>query len=671
MAMFVQHNMAALNANRMLGSITGAAGKTTEKLASGYRINRAADDAAGLAISEKMRGQIRGLNQASTNAQDGISLIQTAEGALQESHSILQRMRELAVQAANGTETDQDRANVQDEIAQLQDELDRIAETTEFNTMKLLDGSYSASGATSSTAGPKYGQFDGNLSAFITSDVAGVTVSTNTSATIGGESAIWDKNGKNLTINLAHGKTYSQGEIDELIANAKQEDSGAMNAPASVTVKFANGVYTALTNTTSTKTVAGNKASTTGTTYYTGSTMTAASVLKDGSGLAIDGKSTVENTKFEIKFDATETAVWTSDTTGGTGATLTLTLATGKTYTQSDIDALVNKALTNASDNTNKVKLEMSETMFTTTSVAVTATAGATATTAKYEAGVVIPGSDYVGANRIEVTSNKYGVDNNITINLNFKAEEGKESVVVNSTPSYNMTTTTANLDSVVGTAGNYTLSLQAGKEYTEEDIQAILAEAGLDVTIKLYGNESNKGTDGPNTLFATKNTVAATLTLSGGTGIGDDDAFLGQANYDGAGSALDGLMLQVGANKGQTISFNIEGMNAASLGVSGSSVRVDKQSSAQKSITAIDNAIQKVSKQRSTLGAIQNRLEHTIASLDTSAENLQTAESRIRDTDMAETMVEFSKNNILQQAAQSMLAQANQSSQGVLSLLG
>ena len=141
MAMFVQHNMAALNANRMLGSITGAAGKTTEKLASGYRINRAADDAAGLAISEKMRGQIRGLNQASTNAQDGISLIQTAEGALQESHSILQRMRELAVQAANGTETDEDRSNIQDEIAQLQDELDRIAETTEFNTMKLLDGS--------------------------------------------------------------------------------------------------------------------------------------------------------------------------------------------------------------------------------------------------------------------------------------------------------------------------------------------------------------------------------------------------------------------------------------------------------------------------------------------------------------------------------------------------
>ena len=665
--MFVQHNMAALNANRMLGSITGAAGKTTEKLASGYRINRAADDAAGLAISEKMRGQIRGLNQASTNAQDGISLIQTAEGALQESHSILQRMRELSVQAANGTETDEDRANIQDEIAQLQDELDRIAETTEFNTMKLLDGSYSASGATSSTAGPKYGQFDGNLSAFITSDVAGVTVSTNTSATAGGESAIWDKNGKNLTINLAHNKTYTQGEIDELIANAKQEDSGAVNAPANVTVKFANGVYTAAGNTDSEKTVAGHKASTTGNTYYKASTIGLAAAKSDGSKLNVDGKSTYENTVFSVGVGATETCTWT---TSASGATLTLTLATGKTYTQEQIDALVQTALGTSGD---KVKLELSDSMFTTTSATVTAvTAAGDQTSAIYEAGVELSSADYVGANRIEVTANKYGVDHNITINLDFKAEAGKEGVVVNTTPSYNMdANNTTGLDGAVANAGNYTLSLQAGKVYTEEDIEAILAEAGLDVTVKLYGNENNKGTDGPNTLFATKNNVVATLTLTGGAGIGDDDAFLGQANYDGAGSALDGLMLQVGANKGQTINFNIEDMSASALGVSGSSVRVDQQNSAQKSITAIDSAIQKVSKQRSTLGAIQNRLEHTIASLDTSAENLQTAESRIRDTDMAETMVEFSKNNILQQAAQSMLAQANQSSQGVLSLLG
>ena len=134
---------------RSLGTIVSNQSKATEKLSSGYRINRAADDAAGLSISEKMRSQIRGLNQASTNAEDGISLIQTAEGALTESHSILQRMRELSVQAANGTETDDDREAVQNEISQLQDELDRIADTTEFNTMKLLNGNLD--GSSSST----------------------------------------------------------------------------------------------------------------------------------------------------------------------------------------------------------------------------------------------------------------------------------------------------------------------------------------------------------------------------------------------------------------------------------------------------------------------------------------------------------------------------------------
>ena len=141
--MIIQHNMQAANTNRMLGSVVSAQSKSTEKLSSGYRINRAADDAAGLSISEKMRAQIRGLDQASTNAQDGISLIQTAEGALNETHSILQRMRELAVQAANDTEVGEDRAAIQQEINQLSSEIDRIATTTQFNTMNLLDGSFS------------------------------------------------------------------------------------------------------------------------------------------------------------------------------------------------------------------------------------------------------------------------------------------------------------------------------------------------------------------------------------------------------------------------------------------------------------------------------------------------------------------------------------------------
>ncbi len=544
MAMIVQHNMQAMNANRMLGIVSSQQAKSTEKLSSGYRINRAADDAAGLAISEKMRSQIRGLTQASTNAEDGISMIQTAEGALNESHSILQRMRQLAVQAANGTETDSDRDNIQDEIEQLQDELDRIAETTEFNTMKLLDGTFDGTNTSTTTAGPKYGMFDGDLGAFITSDVIGVQVATNTSATLGGESAIWDKTGKILTISLANNKTYTQADIDGLIKSAKQEDSTANNTPANVTVQLATGVYTA----------------------------------------------TADN----------------STTTTGTEAGIK---ATGKN----------------------------------TTAIA----------------------DSFVGADTIEITSNKYGWDYNIDIKFLFDADAGKEEVKLSTAPVYDMTQITT--EDVVDTAAGYEIHLQSGKEYTSEDIEDLLSTVGLSVSVELSGVEDHP--DEPNTLFVTDSSKTIDIALDGGKGLGDDNAFLTQNNYDSVAS-FGGMVLQVGANEGQTMSFNIGDMSASALGVSGNNVRVDTQDRASSAITVIDNAIEKVSKQRSTLGAVQNRLEHTIANLDTSAENLQQAESRVRDVDMAAEMVEYSKYNILSQASQSMLAQANQSTQGVLSLL-
>ena len=545
MAMIVQHNITAMNANRMLGIVSNQQAKSTEKLSSGYRINRAADDAAGLAISEKMRSQIRGLTQASTNAEDGISMIQTAEGALNESHSILQRMRQLAVQAANGTETDNDRDNIQDEIEQLQDELDRIAETTEFNTMKLLDGTFDGTNTSTTTAGPKYGDYNGTLGAFITSDIKEVKITTNTSATTGGESAIWSGDGKELTISLANNKTYTQADIDGLIKNAKQEDSDASNTPANVTVKFATGVYTASENTVT--------------------------------------------------------------TTAGTTA--------GAKSTSGDVEILT---------------------------------------------------ADFVGANTINITSNKYGADYDIDIRFMFDADAGKEDVELSTSPIYNMDEDS--ITDAVDTPAGYEIHLQSGKEYTAEDIEDLLATVGLSVKVELSGADA-PGTDEPNTLFVTNSATDVVVSLDNGAGLGDDDAFLTQNNYDSIASS-GGMILQVGANEGQTMSFNIGDMSASALGVSGNNVRVDTQDRASSSITVIDKAIEKVSKQRSTLGAVQNRLEHTIANLDTSAENLQQAESRIRDVDMAAEMVEYSKYNILSQASQSMLAQANQSTQGVLSLL-
>ena len=540
MAMIVQHNMTAMNANRQLGISTSALAKSTEKLSSGYRINRAADDAAGLAISEKMRSQIRGLDQASTNASDGISMIQTAEGALNESHSILQRMRELAVQAANGTETDSDRGNIQDEIEQLQEELDRIAEDTEFNTMKLLDGSLSASSAGVSSSGPKFGVYDTAIKAFITSNVCGVKIDISNSAAVGGESAIWDAAGKTLTIYLAKDMTYTESQIDDLVQNAKQEDSTATATPASVVINLNYGSLTAtdaVANATPTATQAGVK--------------------------------------------ATSTAVKFAEVTG-----------------------------------------------------------------------------KFVGATAITIKANRYGEDNNITVIINFAAPAGREECSITTAAKY---TTEGKLSA----GGWYELSLQSGKEYTEEDIEAILAEAGLSMDVTLSGPNP----DEPNTLFITDSNVKATVGLKGGKGLGDEDAYLGQAKY-GVTAGGRGVTLQVGANEGQTMSFSIDDMSATALGINSSNVDVSTQTGASASIGKIDEAIAKVSKQRSLLGAVQNRLEHTIANLDNTAENLQAAESGIRDVDMASEMVTMSKYNILQQAGQSMLAQANQATQGVLSLL-
>ncbi len=540
MAMIVQHNLSSMNTNRMLGISTNSLSKSTEKLSSGYRINRAADDAAGLAISEKMRSQIRGLDQASSNAADGISMIQTAEGALNESHSILQRMRELAVQAANGTETDSDRSNLQDEIEQLQEELDRIASDTEFNTMPLLDGSLSASSSAVASAGPKFGVYDTGLQGFVTSDVKNVKVKLDYTAAQGGESALWSDDGKTLNINLVENQTYTQQEIDALIKEAKQEDSSSSGTPAEVTVNLYFNAVTA-----------------------------------------------------------------TQTTCGNTGAA-----------TEEGIRS-----------KSNVVNLNLSA-------------------------------GDFVGATGIKLSALKYGADYDITINLKFDSAVKNEKCELNSPATYDGT-------GKLTAAGTYDLHLCSGQEYSEEDIENIFARAGLNIDVELSGPDP----DEPNTLFVTKSTYNATISLTGGKGLGDTDAYLGQSKYGGV-SGGKGITLQVGANEGQTMSFSIGDMSANALGVNPSKVNVKTQKGASDGIKYIDEAIEKVSKQRSLLGAVQNRLEHTIANLDNTAENLQAAESTVRDVDMAEEMVQFSKNNILQQAGQSMLAQANQSTQGVLSLL-
>lgn len=652
MAMIVQHNLTAMNANRQLGITTSALAKSTEKLSSGYRINRAADDAAGLAISEKMRSQIRGLDQASTNASDGISMIQTAEGALNEAHSILQRMRELSVQAANGTETDEDRSNIQDEIEQLQEELDRIAEDTEFNEMKLLDGSLSAASAGSSSAGPKFGTYDDQLKGFITSNIAGTKVNVSNSATIGGESAIWDATGKKLTLNLAKGMTYTQSEIDELIRNAKQEDSAASGTPTDIAVNLKYGSLTVGDGFTTTETVAGVKATTAGTYSSAVNTATAFGGAKYTVITDADKAYTIT-----LKSDTSVKAGDEVASCAGTDITVTLSATGVRTYTQEDINKLIAKAVKGDSV---AIQLEQGKGI----EVGKTAQTGTQSTAANAikadKTGEIVSADSgkFVGANEISFTANKYGADTNVTIKLDFKANPGKEDCSVETSAEYD------NNGKIV-TPATYTLSLSSGVEYTEEDIEALLAAAGLDMDVALSGPNP----DEPNTLFITDSTTSKDFSLAFGAGLGDEDAYLGEVKY-GTQAGGKGIILQVGANEGQTMSFSIEDMSATALGINASNVDCSTQTGASNSLSKIDDAIAKVSKQRSLLGAVQNRLEHTIANLDNTAENLQDAESGIRDVDMASEMVNMSKYNILQQAGQSMLAQANQATQGVVSLL-
>ena len=546
MAMIVQHNMSAMNANRMLGITNSSLAKSTEKLSSGYKINRAADDAAGLSISEKMRSQIRGLNKASDNAQDGISLIQTAEGALNESHAILQRMRELSVQASNGTETDDDREAVQKEISQLQDELTRISSTTEFNTMKLLDGSL---------GGPQ-------------------GVSKGTNQTIGGQ-----------------------------VANLKPAATAA---------------------------IAG--ADTSGLT-----TWGKESINIDGSSIEVDWSTLTDEEKSILKKN------WTSNTD-----------LTAATKAAELIENTINKAIDNSGSGVAHIKVQ--------------------ATDAKNFK--LTSGSEGVNSKiKTDFANNAYGTNTASVLTTMFDA--GTTDIDVSGTTKYSGDAITTAEKFYVNINGQSLVVTPTA--VANGDAMSAVA-AGLQTAINTAIGTYNTGRDEADklkdvTVDVSKDGRLVVNSESGSVsfedfGTGEAAKKLGLDASATKTAANGGMTLQIGANEGQTMNFGIDDMSAASLGVDGGKVDLATQSGAQKATTTIDAAIKKVSAQRSKLGAVQNRLEHTIANLDTAAENTQTSESRIRDTDMAEEMVAYSKNNILLQAGQSMLAQATQSNQGVLSLL-
>ena len=546
--MVVQHNLNAINANNKMNINVSGTKKATEKLSSGYQINRAGDNAAGLAISEKMRSQIRGLSQATKNANDGISLIQTAEGGLNETHSILQRMRELANQSANGTyQDDTDREAIQLEVDALKSEIDRIASSTEYNGMKLLDGSLGGSKAVTEF-GAKYGAVSTAgtdlVGATITSNIAGVKVTTAYAASgKGGENALWSADGKTLTMNLVAGETYTQKDIDNLIANATQsKDGGQTQAPSEISIKLANGVMTASKAGDTDVTVAGLRA--------TGSNL--ADVIK----LVGDKKSGAHGSSDQVTFTAN---------------------SYGKAYDT--------------------------------------------------------------------------GMASKITISTDVAA--GKENVEV--------TKAAKPADAAAGnkaTAAEIKLHLSTGKTYTEKDIENILKEAGYDYSVKLEDTTNTDGDADGKIYFNVKGD--AEVAITDGAGVGKDSV-----PNNGKG-----LTFQIGANgvEDQRVTLNVNDMSSSAIGVANADVST--QDSANAAIDMVDAAVKTVSMQRAGLGALQNRLEYTVNNLTTTNENLTAAESQIRDTDMATEMINYTKNNILQQASQAMLAQANQQPQAILQLL-
>ena len=485
--MVVQHNMQAMNANRMLNVTTGQQAKSTEKLSSGYRINRAADDAAGLTISEKMRKQIRGLDRASTNAEDGVSSVQTAEGALTEVHSMLQRMNELATQAANGTNSkDSDRQAIQDEIDQLTTEIDRVSETTKFNETYLLKGD-----AGTKTINMK--AHDAGLKGTLTDNGDGTATFVMDALNAGDKVSI---GGKNYTI------------------GGEDADVTSMLTAAGITGK------------------AGDKVTINGKEY----------TFFDN---ASDGKTALTNKGYyetaPDKANANTASPTYADNTAIVGATGTISVGTKSVTKMKDAGA-------DGIDDTDTTVISKKK---------------------AYE----LASKELLKANQIGDT-------------------EGNAKVGVGA------------VDTAVDLKnGNGTFKIQTGSAK-----------------------------------------VANTLSFS----------------------------LHVGSDADMTnkIQVDIDSMDSASLGIKGINVKDDSGNAATYAIDAISDAISKVSSQRSSLGAVQNRLEHTINNLDNVVENTTTAESRIRDTDMASEMVNYSKNNILAQAGQSMLAQANQSNKGVLSLL-
>lgn len=670
--MVIQHNITAKNANRQLGISDKTSGKSSEKLSSGYRINRSADDAAGLQISEKLRWQVRGLNRASDNISDGISLLNTADGALGETHALLQRMRELSVQAANDTNTEADRKSLQSEIDDLIGEVDRIANTTQYNTMTLLNGSLSSGNPVRSP----YQTFL-LLQPGQSAPDSGITVT----------NPIIDPSVTKLT--SADAQALEQILADSIVPQA-------VNAFLS---SYGGVFQTALQN--------GQISQQIGLKIYETNNTVLAYVAMQSSYSPSTGQLGPISLNLSVNVNTI------TMTNGALSNTTRRELET--TIVHEMMHAFMDDSLTNGMIGATLGKIDASNKFpdWFAEGMAQTAAGGcsndndwvngryglnldANSTAAQIQASVTAPNHNL--ANSASQVAAQYGTGYLACMYLGYLAAGQPASVTSGSIGNglgivLNKLMSGDALDTVINSisGGAYTsisdFETKFGDAASAQFIHDLLAAAGTAGNGSVLSNTSaglatsdllpDAVVSSPapayridtTTEFVTSSVPNRNWNTGGAKAGGSGTGGGGTGGGGGIVPSVGPLHIQTGALSHQSVILSFEDMRAAALGLA-PGLSVASYEEAGAAIAACDKAIGLVSAERSRIGAVTNRLEHAAANDDSTAENSQAAESRIRDTDMAKEMVLYSAQNILRQAGQSILAQASRSAESVLSLL-
>lgn len=689
--MIISHNILAMNANRNLGITEGDLQKSTRKLASGYRVTMAADDAAGLSISEKMRAQVRGLKRASENAQDGISLLQVADGALGEVQALLQRMRELSVQGANDAVNNvEDRDAIQKEIDELTEELDHVAKATEFNKKTLLDGSWA--NPAGRAAQPIYfsmGDGEGGLwlensLQALNGEKAGTQMTMQEAMQSDGLKIIYTEIENDFeTIQTANGSPTASGYANlkstlekEIVPQAVKSLLAAFPSTFNYLESSSIGIGLKLVNQPSSSTLAS-----VGIGYLS---------YSDGTLVKDQFSYTLTVNMGHLDMDASGNIASNPNSSKGREALET-------TIVHEMMHALMDEALTNGMIGAYDGKKNPSYGFpgWFVEGMAQTAAGGCSPYNDWVNGGLgitagvseaAISAAVKNGSNSLTsgTTASKYGTGYLASMYLGYLAG-GAGTVSENGIAGgldkmLSQMRAGKSLDDVIKENTSYAGVLDFEKKFGDSASSAFIKEL---VTTVGAGNGGLVGgsfasTDLlPDTAHTTNlfklNTTNDTVMNKYPAGVDKlTDGGSGgntKGGSGGAGGSGDGLWFQIGANDGQGITVYIDNMDADALGIRDLSVADHEV--AGDAINALDNALREVSRQRSLIGAYHNRLEYSVRNADNSAENMQAAESRIRDTDMAEEMTRYSKSQILLQAGQSMLAQAAHGTESVLQLLG